>query len=376
VRSSGNHTVTCTGNGPFYFGAITTHGGTTVAVSATGAAPVFDFTGSINMTGTSMSWGPGTYNIVGGIITGGGTTTTFGAGTYNIGAGSFSCNGSSGYSICNTGTILSLGGSTTASPGAINLTTHGGIYNSGGETLVLGTGSSNSFQIGKANDGDSYVSGGGAKTTFGDATGGGDVFWTAGNIDVASAGGSCLTLSAATQHDINGFFASAGGTVLGAGVYTINKYFALGPSGGGDVTCGGTAIGLTGTDVTLVIGGASTLSSGTCSGQSFCMGAGYSNVTLLAPTTGEAANLAVVGPQSGSAGAVLAEGASGADFSGAFYFPTEAISMSGGSSLGSFGANQCLMLIGSQVSLTGGAALASSCTGLGASTPISVALVQ
>jgi len=322
------------------------------------------------MTGTSLTFGAGTYNISGGILTGGGTTTTFGAGTFNIGAGTFSCNGSSGYSICNTGASLTFGG-----PSSFSLT--GGIYNSGGETLTLGSGSTNSFDIGKANDGNSYAAGGGANTTFANATGTGDVFEMAGNLNVSSGGGSCLTLSAASEHDINGYFSSAGGTTMGAGVYTIDGYFALGANGGGDVTCGSSSIGMVGNGVTLVIGGVTTPSSGTCSGQSFCMAAGYSNVTLLAPTSGATANLAVVGPQSGSEGATLAEGASGADFSGAFYFPTEAISLSGGSSLGSFGSSQCLMLIGSQVTLTGGSALASSCSGLGGSSGGStVVLVQ
>ncbi|MGH6957146.1 MAG: hypothetical protein ACREEW_10840, partial [Caulobacteraceae bacterium] len=288
---------------------------------------------------------------------------------FNIGAGSFSCNGSKGYSICNTGTSLTFGG-----PSAF--VTQGGIYNTGGETLTLGSGSTNSFQIGAAKDGDSYASGGGATTTFADATGAGDLFQMAGNLNVGSGGGSCLMISAAAQHDIDGFFSSAGGTIMGAGVYTIEGYFALGANGGGEVSCNGGNVGLSGLDVTLVIGGATTPSSGTCQGLSFCMAAGYADVTLLAPTTGTNANLAVIGPQSGSAGATLAEGASGADFSGAFYFPTEAISMSGGSSLGSFGASQCLMLIGSQVTLTGGATLASSCSGLGGPTGASVALVQ
>lgn len=358
--STSTHTVTCTGNGPFNFGNLTTGGGLKIAISATGAAPTFNFSGYIDMTGTSLTFGSGTYNIAGGVETGGGTTTTFGAGTFNIGAGAFSCNSSTGYSICNTGTSLTFGG-----PSTFVLT--GGVYNSGGETLTLGSGSSNSFQIGKANDGNSYYAGGGAITTFGDATGAGDLFQMAGNLDVSGGGGSCLTLSAAAQHDINGYFSSAGGSTLGAGVYTVDGYFALGPSGGGDVTCGGTSLGLSALNVTLVIGGATTPSSGTCSGKAFCMGAGFSNTTLIAPTSGTTANLAVIGPQSGTQGALLAEGASGADFSGAFYFPTAPISLSGGSSLGSFGPSQCLMLIGSQVTLTGGTELASSCSGLGVS---------
>jgi len=366
--STSTHTTTCTGNGPFNFGAVSFGGGIKVIITATGASPTLNFGSGINFTGASLTLGNGTFNIAQGIQTGGGSTVSFGAGTFNIGSGSFSCNGSTGYSICNAGSSLTFGG-----PSTFNI--QGGVYNSGGETLTLGSGTANTYDIGKANDGDSFAEGGGATTTFADSSGAGS-FQMKGNLDVAAGGGSCLTLGAATDHYINGYFASAGGTSMGSGIYTVGGYFALGPSGGGDVTCNGTAIGMLANNVTLVIGASTTPSSGTCSGQSFCMGAGYSNVQLLAPTTGPTANLAVVGPQSGTAGASLTEGASGADFSGAFYFPTEAVTMDGGSSLGSFGASQCLMLVGSQVSLSGGSTLASSCSGIGGGTTSSVVLVE
>jgi Flp pilus assembly protein TadG len=367
-------TITCTGNGPFNFGSTSFGGGLTYKFVATGASPTWNFSQVLDLTGgDTYTFQAGTFNFAGGVETGGGVHATFGtvgtASTYNFGSGTFSCNSTTGYSICNTGTNLTFAG---PSP----FTIQGGVYNSGGETLVLGDGTTNSFDIGKANDGDSFEQGGGAVTTFGDATGNGDVFQMQGNLDVAAGGGSCLTLSAATNHYIGGYFASAGGTTMGAGVYTVNGYFALGPSGGGDVSCNGTSIGMYANNVSLVIGGANVPSSGNNANQSFYMGAGFSNVTLLAPTSGPTANLAVVGPQSGSNGAALTEGASGADFSGAFYFPTESVSMNGGSSLGSFGSNQCLMLIGSQVSLSGGAALASSCQGFGAGTNSTVVLVQ
>ena len=370
-------TITCTGNGPFNFGSTSFGGGLTYNFVATGAAPVWNFGQVLDLTGgDTYTFSPGTFNFAGGVETGGGVHATFGtvgtASAYNFGSGTFSCNGTTGYSVCNTGTNLTFAG-----PSPFN--SQGGVYNSGGETLVMGDGAANSFDIGKAGDGNSFSQGGGAITTFGNATGAGDVFQLRGNVDVASGGGSCLTLSAATNHYIGGYFASAGGTTMGAGVYTINGYFALGPNGGGDVTCGGAAVGMNANNVSLVIGGASTISEsvgGTTQNLSFYMGAGFSNVTLMAPTSGPTANLAVVGPQSGSNGAALSAGASGADFSGAFYFPTEAVSMDGGSGLGSFGANQCLMLIGSQVSLSGGATLASSCQGFGAGTTSSVVLVE
>jgi Flp pilus assembly protein TadG len=378
---SGTHNWVCTGNGPFNFGTVTIGGGITFTVTVTGntTAPTFNIA-SINMSGSGMTWPAGNYNIPGGVVVSGGNTNTFGAGTYNIGVLSSSCNGASSYSICNSSTTISFGGSTSASPGSVVMSSKGGIYNAGGSTIVLGTGSTNSFDIGKASDGNSFFQNGGGNAIFGNATGTGDVFEMAGNLDVPG-GGSCLAVSAANEHDIDGYFVSAGATLMGSGTYTVADYVALGSGGGGDVSCTSSqfpsegqssTFGLYADNVSLVIGGAALPSSG----DAFFVGAGYSNVTLLAPTTGTLANLAVVGPLSGTASAVFAEGASGADFSGAFYFPTGAISMSGGSSLGSFGASQCLMLIGSQVTLTGGSALASSCSGLGGTAASSVVLVQ
>ncbi|MGH7037748.1 MAG: hypothetical protein ACREE1_06395, partial [Stellaceae bacterium] len=156
-------TVTCTGATSFTFGNIVLQGGVTVNFNTSGASNI----------------------------------------TYYFGKGSQSCGGIQGYSICNTGTALNMG------PGTYVLA--GGIYNGGGATLTIGSGSgSNSFQIGAASDGNSINVGTSQSTTFGDATGSGDVFETAGNI--VSGGGTCLTLSAAAQHDINGYILLAGGT--------------------------------------------------------------------------------------------------------------------------------------------------------------------
>ena len=362
-------TVTCSGAGPFHFGNITTGGGITVNFNTGGSASVvYDFSGSINNTGTAMTFGPGTYNINNGLITGGGTTTTFGAGTFNIGGGSGGCNGSTGYSICHSGSTLTFGGPSTFS-------FQGGIYNSGGEKIVFGSGTTNSFVIGKAADGDAFVGGGGSNTVFADAVGVSNVFQMAGNLNVSSGGGSCLSLSAAAQHDINGNLSTAGGTILGAGVYTVNGYIALGANGGGDVTCNGVSVGMSGTGVTLVTSAAHTLASGTCAGLAFCLAAGYSNVTLTAPTTGTTANLVVIGPTNGSAaGAAFTEGTRNTSLSGVFYFPTGPVTLSGGSSVGN-GTNQCLELIGALVTLSGGTALASSCLS-GSAASASVVLVQ
>lgn len=368
--SGSTWTVTCTGASSYTFGAITTGGGITVNFNVSGSASTtYNFNGSIDNTGTAMTFGPGTYNISQGLITGGGTTTTFGAGTYNIGEATSACSGSGDYSICNTGTTLTFGGPST-------FVLRGGIYNSGGSTLTLGSGSTNSYQIGASSTGNAVYVGGGSTTTFANATGSGDVFQLDGNFNVASGGGSCMTLPAASEHDINGYFSTAGGTILGSGIYTVTGYVALGANGGGNVTCSGSSVGMSGAGVTFVIGGASTPSSGTCSGQSFCVASGYSTVTLTAPTTGSVANLLVIGPTSttNTTGATFAEGATSTSLSGAFYFPNGALQLSGGANVGN-GAGQCLEFIGSQVTLSGGTTLASTCIS-GSSSGASVRLVQ
>ena len=368
--SASTWTLTCSGASSYNFGNITVGGGITVNFATTGSAStIYNFSGSIDNTGTAMTFGPGVYNIAQGIITGGGTHTTFGAGTYTIGMATSGCGGGGKYSICNTGTSLVFGGPSTFVLAA-------GINNSGGSSLTLGSGSTNSFRIGASSDGNAIYAGGGSSTVLADAVGGSSVFQLAGNFDVASGGGSCMTLSAATQHDISGYFATAGGTNLGSGVYTVAGYVSLGGNGGGDVTCNGATVGMSGVGVTFVVGGGSTPSSGSCSGQAFCLAAGYNHVTLTAPTTGTTASLVVIGPTSAlnTAGASFTEGASATSLSGAFYFPNGPVSLSGGASVGN-GPSQCLELIGSQVTLSGGTTAASTCISSGSS-GASVRLVQ
>jgi hypothetical protein len=239
--------------------------------------------------------------------------------------------------------------------------------------MALGNGSSsNSYNIGKASDGNSINASTSQIMTFGDATASGDLFQTAGNI--TSGGGSCLALPAASGHDINGSISGAGGVVLGAGIYTVNGYISFG-GGGGDVSncpTSGTTTGLSGSGVTLVVSGASTVTCGSIT-SAFCLGSGYSTVTLTAPTASSTlgsstAGLAVIGPQSSSntAGAGFTNGAANTTISGAFYFPNGPIYMSGAATLhDTVDAGACLELIGSTVTATAGTAAGSTCAGLG-----------
>lgn len=346
--------VTCTGAGPFNFNTVSVSGSTS-AVFNNSTTATYNFSGAISNSGAALTFnGAGTYNIGGGLYTGGGTTTAFnGAGTYNI--GKYTSSGcSDNVSICHTGTTLTFAG-----PSTFVLTN--GLYDKGGSTMTMGSGSTqNSYQLGASTGGWAINMGGGASLTMNDATGTGDLFQAAGNI--TNGGGSCMTLPAATAHDINGYFTVAGGTTLGAGVYTIYGYAAIGAINGGTVTCGGTTIGLSASGVTLVIGGNSTV---TCNSiaTAFCVAGGYSNVVLTAPTSGSTVNLAVIGPtiSTNTAGAVLTAGASGANIAGAFYVPYGPFIMSGAASIG----GSCFELIAKQVTMTQGSAAGSTCTGLG-----------
>jgi len=326
-------TVTCPAGGTYHFGSISLSGGITLNFAVSGSATnTYDFNGAINLSsGSGGSFGPGTYNVTGGIITGGGSTFTFGAGTYNIGAGTVSCNGSF-YSICDGGTSLTFG--------AGSYTIAGGIYDGGGSTLSIGAGSSaNSFSIGAGSAGYA-INTTGTTMTLGNMASG--TFRAVGNI--STGGGTNLLLSAAPAHDLKGTISLAGSATLGAGTYTVAGNFTLGGGGGGGT--------VTGSAVTIVLSGA------------FSVAAGYTNVTLVAPASGTLQDLVVA--SNGAGGASFSEGASGNSLSGAFYFPIGPITLSGAGSVGN-GAGQCLELIGSAVTLTGGSALASTCSGLAGS---------
>jgi hypothetical protein len=77
-------------------------------------------------------------------------------------------------------------------------------------------------------------------------------------------------------------------------------------------------------------------------------------------TSGATAKIAIIGPTSGSAGATMTQGATHTQVSGAFYFPVGPITMSGGAKIGD-GAGECLQLIGSYISMSGGTAATSAC---------------
>lgn len=345
-------TFACPGLTTVNIGNVTLGGGLTLRFN-TGApqATVYNLSGGIRNNGARMTFAGGTYNVAKGINTGGGSITEFGAGSYRVGRSTQSCGGAY-YSICNTSRLFFDGPSEFVLPG--------GVRNSGGALLTLGTENGNSFRFGPASNGNAISVGGGSQTYMGDADGG--VFEAAGRID-GGGGGSCLMFPAAELHQINGSIIASGAIRFGAGFYAINGYMHLGGNGGGSAMCGGETISVVAEDTTFVISAAGTEPSGwNCRGQAFCVTAGYSNVRFTAPQSGLFTDLAVIGPldPSRSAGALFAAGASGSQMWGALYVPNGPITLSGGASANA-GAAGCLQMIGAEITMSGGTSAASEC---------------
>ncbi len=355
--------MTCTAGGTYNFGSLTVSGGT---VTFSGSA-TYNFSGTVTNSG-NLTFGSGSFNLAQGLVTNGGTTTTFGAGSFSIGQGP-SCSGGR-YSICHTGTSLTLGASLSGTSSTFVLTS--GIYNSGGETISFGAGSSNTYQIGASSNGYGLNVGGGSKTTLADAVG--SNFQIVG--DLYQSGGACITLPQATNHDINGSVSVAGGLTLGSGLYAIAGNFWAGASGGGDVSCANGSVGVSGINVAIALTGSSPKAIRAPSTSVFVIGSGYNHVAVSAPGSGTYQNVAVVGPLSTSVtgGISLTEGATATTVNGALYFPNGPMALSGGASIGS-GAGQCLEIVATQVTLNGGTAVASQCLA-GAGTSSTPVLVQ
>lgn len=360
TRSGGNHTITCPEGGTYNFGAVTTGGGTNISFNTSGSGTsTYNFSGVVNLTGTTHTFGPGTYNFEQGLKTGGGTTTTFGAGTFRIGQLPSSVSGCNArYSVCHTGTSLTFRGPSTFEFSA-------GMAVTGGTTTRLGFDASNqnttgnSYWFGKSSGNDSVWTGGGVALWMADATDSGKVFKVSGNFN-ADGGGACTMIPAAANHDIDGNLMTRGALKLGAGIYSVDGYVSFGDSGGGSADCNGETVSVKGIDVTLVVSGTSTC----CTGRAFYSAAGYSNVILKAPTTGTYEDLLVIGPQNAAvtAGGFFGEGSNQGVLNGIMYFPYGPLNMNGGASVADQ-AGGCFQLIATQVTIDNGATMASACVG-------------
>jgi Flp pilus assembly protein TadG len=359
--SGSTRTITCASGGTYNFGSVnvssTAH--LTFAISGS-SATTFNFSGPVNATSSaSIVFPAGTYNVLSGVTVASSSTITFGAGTFNIGPSTTTCTDGFKYSLCvESSTSLTFGGPSSFTLG-------GGLYAGSSANITLGSGTTNSFDVGASNSGYAVQTSSSSNVIFADATGTTDLFEAVGIVNAVSS--ACVELPNAADHDINGSIAaqSASNTTFGGGVYTVSGYL-MDQSSSGGAGCLTSTAGTGGTGVTVVLGATSTPSSGTCSGMAICTTAS-SGLSLNAPTTGTLAGLAVIGPASSSntAGGLFESSSSGS-MGGAFYLPNGAITVSSSASLGG-GSTTCLMLIGSQISVTSSSAIGSTCTGLGGS---------
>jgi hypothetical protein len=363
-------TLTCAGT-PVRLRNMTVEGGINVDFNLAGAANVtYNFKGSISNNGAVVRFSGGTFTVAQGISTGGGSTTSFGAGTFRIGRQTGQCAWQNQYySICNTSSL------TFAGPSRFEL--HSGVYNT--QQLTLGAGGTNSYKIGPSSTGFAFNTGGGSTTLLYDVSGANRVFQAKGNV--LTGGGSCLKLPSVTNADLDGNISVAGALILGAGVWTVDGYLALGENGGGGAACDGATVSLKATGVSLVLSGSATPGSGNCAGQVFCVANGYSNILLTAPMAGTMAGLAVIGPQpaANTSGVSWMGGGSGGQIAGAFYFPNAHLQMTGGASMGG-APGGCLQIVAARITLSGGTAAASECidsgAGSGGPTSTNVSLVK
>ncbi|MEX1233488.1 MAG: Tad domain-containing protein [Roseovarius sp.] len=327
---------------------------------------VYNISGSIQNGGSSMSFAGGTYNVAQGIFTGGGTNTEFGAGTYRIGRSSTNCSGAN-YSICTSSRISFAGPSEFVLPY--------GVRTEGGAVMTLGTGTGNSFRLGPSSRDDAISIGGGSQIYMGDVDDG--VFEVAGWI-TGGNGGSCIEFPAADLHEINGSIKASGAIRFGAGTYAVSGYVHLGGDGGGNSACKGETISVEAIDTTFLISaeGPEPGNWG-CDDQAFCVSSGYSDVKVSSPDTGPFADIALVGPLDpmNSAGATFRAGARDGIVTGSAYFPNGPITLAGGASA-SGGDGGCLQIIAAEITMTGGASLASDCNFLGAGAIAQVAILK
>lgn len=336
-----------------------------LAGTNTFSAGTYSFTSAVSIGGTA-TFGSGTYNFAQGLNTTGGSNVTFGSGTFYMGQGTVNCY-SYKFSLCHLGTSLTFYGPSTF------VFTHG-LSVPAGYTLRMGYDASNakltgnSYKFGSStasSSADAIYTGGGGTTLMADATDSGKVFELFGNFN-AGGGSSCTVIPAAAQHDINGNFRAGGAVKLGAGVYSVNGYVGFGVNGGGGGSCDGETVSIKGIDVNFVISGAATIpnSGNSCDGKVFCSVAGYSNVVLKAPTSGAYKDLLVIGPQSSTvtAGGFFGEGSNHGVLNGVMYFPYGPLNMNGGASVADQ-AGGCFQLIATQITIDGGATMASACIG-------------
>jgi len=335
--------------GAYSLYAISNTGLAAVNINLASGTTLYVWNGIINNGGGSITFnGPGTYYVEGGII-----NNSVGGLTFNNYYG-----GTSSFTI--SGGISDLLGTVTFPNGTYVITSGDGYQGAGidvaaGQTAIFGTGS---FNIAKG-----IYEGTNGAITIGSAVTAGTLFQiptaTSGGYGIYTGGGGSFTMGSFPNLDINAPVNIQDKIVyLGTGTYTVAGAVTIAESGG---------TSLSGSGVSMVASGA------------LNVGAGYSQVNLLAPTTitsstvGQAST--VLFASNSTTTSTVSSGTSTLTGDvGAIYTPNAAYSLSG-ATLTAGGA--CLQLVASSISISGGSNLGTTCPSLGSTTASgSVSLVQ
>jgi Flp pilus assembly protein TadG len=318
--------------GTYTVGALKVPGGCSITF-ASGSTLKFQ---SIDMSGSGMTVGDGSFIVVS---------------TFGFNSGSLITIGNGYHSF---GTLVVTGGRTlNIGSGDLNVT--GDITMGGGSYLRVAMTTGDVATIGNNGTGRAIYVDGGSYLCF-TANCSAPTAATAGfhaNGSVVTSGGSTLIFPKATNHVLNGDLNLNGSSTFGSGLYIIKGNFTN--------NTGGT---MSGTDISFALGGTFTLSGGT-------------SLDLAAPTTSSSYGIPNVLVATKSSSATKIGGGSTNKYGGLVYAPKSDILLDGGASMSSNAAN-CLMLIVNTLTLNGGTAVGSTCSGLtgGSSTTANVALVK
>lgn len=326
---------------------------------------VYYFVSPVVLDAVGVRFGPGTYHFYNGLKLMNGATASFQQGNLHFGNiyEGEDCTETVRAGICVIGKS-ELHFFSDSSDIAI----YSGLYASENSLVGIGDGGINSLYVGVMLDDRNRLTSqsiyieSGAQLTVADATRMANSITIMGNVETRDQ--TCFTFGAAANHDLRGNMELNGSTRLGAGVYTLGGYFAVGTQAAGPTRCWGRRIGLDGKQVTIVVNGRSQITSGVCAGASFCIAAGFNNFGLTAPTSGPYKSLAIVGPSGNSTSAVINGSSAMSLLRGIVYYPNGPVRFASASSGGGTPDN-CLQIIGLDVNLTAPGNVVSECISTG-----------
>lgn len=311
--------------GTYTIGKLTVAGGCTISF-ANGSTLKFD---SIDMSGSSMTVGDGSFTVVGTFGFNSGTTITIGNGNHDFGK-------------------LSITGGRTLNIGSGNLNVQQGIYLDGGSNVYVASIAGDRITIG--NDGGSGRSieiSGGSRVCFtlscGNPVNAVTTFSLGGSVK--TSGGSTIVFPKAETHIIKGDIDLNGSSIFGAGTYIASGYFSN--------NTGGT---MSGSDVSFALGDKIELSGGT-------------SLDLAAPSASSSYGVPGVLIATKTSSNLKFGGGSANKYAGLVYAPKARMVVEGGASISASG-SACLMMIVDELEIKdGGTISVGSCSALSTAGP-------